>query len=163
MTPTDAGFLITSILAALTVVGSYGLVVVDIKNHDYWLGMSRSTQYALYPLWVLAAISFLVYFVSLYLNPSSSKQGVFSWTPHMAKILVLIFLIASAVWSFATYGYFNSSKSLGWVSSMSLLAVAACIILLLAGEAESTVIGTKCCALLSGYGDCVGGCSCMEL
>lgn len=137
MTPADVGFLTASIVAALLVVGSYGLVVVDTKNHNYWLNFSRSTQIALYPLWVLAAVSFLVYFVSLYLHPSPSDKGVFSWTPHMAQILVLVFLLASALWSFATYGYFNYANSLGWVSSMSLLIVAACIVLLLAGEAEA--------------------------
>ena len=142
------GFGISSAVVALGVVASYVFIFIDSKKHDYWISLSSATQYALYPLWVAAAIGFLVYTISTLIKPSSATKGIFS-NEYVPYILILTFLVLSLLWSASVLVHFKFGlSSMGWVASASLVGVAVCTMLMIAGEAESNGAWYKLISLL---------------
>ena len=117
-------------------------------KHDYWLGVSRSTQHLFYAFWILAAVGFVWYTLTLFLWPVASTRGLFSYGSWVRPVLIGILLLASMGWSLGTWMHFHKRASKGWASAC-LVVTALSTILLLAGEAEAGSAWHRILALMA--------------
>ncbi len=128
---------LTSILGP-SILASYIPIYKDQKSgqYDYWLHIPTTTQYLFYAFWLLAALGFIWYILSLLIWPLASGQGLFSYGQWIRPLLLGVLLLSSLGWSLGTWMHFHKDASKGWASAC-LLLTAVCTILLLAGEAEA--------------------------
>ena len=107
-------------------------------KYDYWVGFSQNIQYMLYPLMGLAAIGFVTFIIQYLLNNNNFTSGLFSYHKFIVPILVGILLLASICWSICVMYYVRQpSIILKTLTSICLIVVAICSVLLLAGYTES--------------------------
>ena len=59
------------------------------KRHDYWLGVSSSTQSLFYIFWGLAAVGFTTYALSLLVQPLNDTRGLFSYGQWLQHVLII--------------------------------------------------------------------------
>jgi hypothetical protein len=106
------------------------------KKYDYWLGAPKSTQIMFYIFWVIAAIGFMWYIISLFVFPITSNHGLFNYGVWIRPTLIGLLLLTSLGWSAFTWLHFHHNYSKVW-TSICLILTAICTILILAGEVES--------------------------
>jgi len=134
----QVSILVITCILGPAILGSYVPIYQDQKSgkHDYWLQIPSTTQYLFYAFWLLAAIGFIWYVLSVLIWTSNDNAGLFSYGAWVRPVLIALLLIAALGWSLGTWTHFHKGASKGWASA-SLVVTAICTILLLAGEAES--------------------------
>ena len=151
MNPQQVSILVLTSTLGLGVLGSYIPIVKDFKQHDYWVGIPPALQTTFYVFWVLAALGFLWYVASHLFFTQKDDRGLFAYGAWIRPLLIGIMLIGSILWSVFVWGHFNKQWNKGW-TVLSLIVVALCTILLLAGEAEANapwhrILGLMCFAM----------------
>lgn len=132
------------LVGGMCVLSSYIPVVKDYKNYDYWFGISKPSKTMFYVFWVLAALGFLWYVLSLLLWPLNDAKGLLSYKPWIRPLLLAAILVFSAAWSVLVW----KRVAKAWVVG-ALVLVAVATILLLAGEAETDAPWHRVLGLMS--------------
>ena len=134
MTPSQITLFVVTLIGGICVLLSYYICFFKLFKpqnyikHDVWLDMPETYRYAAVVFQVCAVIGFLRLFVFLITN--TPEKGILS---HTACIIILLFLVASAIWPIALY---YKQKS---ITVICLLVAAVSCILLLVGCVESKV------------------------
>ncbi len=136
MDPQQIALVSTVGVGGLAVLASYSLIYLDYTKHDYWVGITQSSQHMFYAFWVLAALGFIWYIVSHVALPTPDHAGLFSYGTWIRPLIVGIVLLGSCLWSVFVWCTFNKQWSKVWASGI-LVVVGLCTLLLLAGEAEA--------------------------
>ena len=129
---------ITCVLGLIVLLSYIPIAKEQLSGkYDYWLGLSQNIQYVLYPLMFLAAIGFVTFIVQYLIN-NNFTTGLFSYNKFIVPILIGILLVASIGWSICVMYYVRRpSTILKTFTSICLIVVAICSLLLLAGYTES--------------------------
>lgn len=126
----------------LFVLGSYVPLFRQHREqqYDFWLGLPSAARPVLYTLMFFAAAGFLA-MVWDYVSRPLPTTGLFGKHKSIFPVLIAVCLLASALWSIFTLQVSKSktkSSLKGWAAgaSTSLVVVALCSILFIAGQAE---------------------------
>ena len=111
------------------------------QQYDFWLGLPSAARPVLYLLMGFAAAGFVAMLWD-YVSRPLPTTGLFGKHTSIFPTLIAVLLLASALWSIFTLQVSkskNNTKALkGWAAgaSVSLVVVALCSILFIAGQAE---------------------------
>ena len=132
MIPSQIILVIITLIGGICVLLSYYFCFFKLFKtqnyikHDVWYDMPESYRYVAVVFQLCAVIGFFRLFV--YLITNTPEKGILSYNrSHTTWIIILLFLVASAIWPIAVY---YKQKS---ITVTCLLVAAFSCILLLAG------------------------------
>ena len=140
MNASAISILVTTLVFGAAILGSYVPIYQDQRKgvHDYWVGMPQSTQFVFYGIWILSALGFIWYILSLFIFPDKQLQGLFSYGSWIRPTLIATLLFGSLLWSVFVLTYYRHNWKVSKpLASISLIIVALPVLFLLAGEAEN--------------------------
>lgn len=137
---------LTAVLGTVLILSYVPLIRMHTSGlFDFWLGMPKSAVTNFYIFMLVAAIGFGLVLFDYLLHPHK-ETGIFKET-YVFPLLIGIILVFSIVWSVCVVQYaksssLDSSAGKGWagISSASLVVVALCSLLVIAGNSEASQV-----------------------
>lgn len=138
---------IIDIFLGLMVLFSYSHFLVKKWNfngsyseHPLWFNLHKNTINTIIVIQIMAMFSFMIIYYHIFVS-KEIKKGILSYSvlnTQFKNVLIKFYFIFSFLWSmFVFYGHYKTSKIYKTFSVLSVIIVAICNILIIAGVFEN--------------------------